>query len=143
MLRDAEIQDLQETVCIQHQIVGLDIAVNEPLLMGRVKRGCRLHRDTPQPGPFRLFPCEMAQGRPDDQLHRDEGRAFHFARFVDVGDVRMIELAGHLGFMQKRAMPDFVRIAKDLQGDLALQAQIHGPPHGPHGAFAQPFDQAV
>ena len=109
-----------------------------------VVQGCgRLQREGAEPGPFRFLPTEAAEGFAQDQFHGDEGGALHLTGLKNVGDVGMVELARHLGFLDQGPVPRLVHVAQDLEGYFALQPQIQCPPDGPHGAFAQSLDQAV
>jgi hypothetical protein len=127
-LREAEVEDLDEVVARDHQVLGLQVAVDDPdavgaresfrCLRGEAERPLREHRPRVQ---------QRAQRVALDQLHRDVGDAVALADVVDRDDVRVVERAGRARFGLESPQP--VRIfadsfRKNLQRHLAAQQQV-------------------
>jgi hypothetical protein len=139
-LREAEIQDLHRAVCAHFDVRGLEIAVNDPLLVC----GFECLRDL-----FRDRQCFIDGNRAArdplreiialDEFHREGGHAPAFFEPIDGSDVRMIERREHFGFALKTSKPIIAsreRRRQNLDRDLTLQLRVGRPIHLPHAAFA-------
>lgn len=81
-----------------------------------------------------------------DVLHRNERHIAGAVDVVDVDDVRVVECGGGLGFLDKAALPIWVRARvrrEDLDGDGAVQARVDRAIHGTQAAFADLGDKRV
>ncbi len=140
---DAEVQDLELTVLREEHVLGLDVAVDDALLVRMEEGRSRLARQVLEGGSVQRPAHQGAQGLAFHQLHGDVGGAVHFPGVVDVGDVRMVELAGQLGLADERLAAQVVGILEDLERHFPFEAQVQGPPDLAHGSFAQPGEQTV
>ena len=90
--RQAEVEDLGETVARDHQVFRLEVAVHDARLMGlrepvgdrggHLQRAPRLHRPGLQ---------NLSQGLPLDELHAEIGLGLRLPEVVDGDDGRMVE----------------------------------------------------
>ena len=84
---------LASPLLVEQHVRGLDVAVDEPVRVGRVERVRDLRGDGD--GPLRrqgaLAPQQRLEVGPVDVAHRDEQAAVGLARLVDRDDVRVVE----------------------------------------------------
>jgi hypothetical protein len=96
-LRDAEVEDLHLAVAVYHDVLGLDVAVNDagslspiddaPEVVGVVQNTAEFAADLRSFSVGNLVGSNVAaQVDAIDELHRDEVVAFHLAMFKDGGD---------------------------------------------------------
>ncbi len=135
--REAEVHDIDAAV-LDHQVLGLEIAVDHALLVRGLDRARRVADE------WDASPPRSAKGRPVDELHRDERAAFMSARFVDSRDVRMIQPARDLRLALEAG--DFVVVARrrreggalqEFQRDPAEELDVVGLPDLAHAPGAQ------
>jgi hypothetical protein len=140
-LREAEIEDFDLAVLVQHDVLGLEIAVDDPLL---VRLGQRA-RDGPRDAQ-RLGDAEPAarhlrlQRGPLDELHRDVDAAVDLADVVDGGDVGVSHRRGGPRLAEEPATPVVTLhrfVGEDLEGDVATEALVERAVHDPHAAHAE------
>lgn len=145
---DAEVGDLQQTAPGQHQVRRLDVAMDDPALMGDGESLRRLHQ---QPGGFmRLDAAVAAQPFGErlalDELHGEEGLPRMFADEVDLHDVRIAELAHRAGLAQE-ALHHFRLMrqcfAHQLDGDMPLQGSFVALVDDAHAAATELADDLV
>ena len=93
---DAEVGDLDLAAGVDQHVAGLDVAVDDAVLVGEGQRGGDVGADLGRPlGRQRtVLADQLAQRPPLHVLHDDEVRAFLLAPVVDGDDVRMIEVGG-------------------------------------------------
>ena len=94
-LREAEVEDLDDAVLRDHDVLGLQVPVDDP---GGVRLGepvGDLAGDVEQ-APRRQRPGlqDFPQGLPLDELHRDEDRGVGGSDVVDRDDVGVIQAGG-------------------------------------------------
>ena len=127
-LREAEVEDLDAAVPRHEDVLGLQVAVDDPFLVRRGEavgdldrlfdRLAHRQRAAGKPGPQRLA---------FEQLLDDVGRAVVLADVVNGGDVGMVEDAGRARLLLEALQA--LRIARegagqDLDRDVAAEARI-------------------
>ena len=145
-LGDPEVEDLDHTVLGEKDVLRLEVAVDDPLLVGGGQATGDLDREL-----HRLAHAQGARGHAVaqrlalEQLGDDVGRpllepSVDLAGVVDGDDVRVVEDAYGAGLLLEAADPVGVRgdlAVQDLEGDLAGEAQVLGPVHLAHAALAE------
>ncbi len=141
-LREAEVQDLHAPVPGDEQVLGLQIAMHDPLLVRRRQAMRNLQRIVDRL-PLRQLPARQrrAQRLPLEQLRHDVRSAVAFIPpdVMDRGDVRMIQNPCRPGLLLETAQA--IRVGRErgrqhLDRDLAAQARILRPIHLSHPARA-------
>jgi hypothetical protein len=138
--RQPEVQNLDAIVGGDRQILGLEIAVRDPLLVRRCEpsrdlQGIRdrfAHVDGTGPQPF-------PQRLPFEQLRHDEWRIRTHADVVHRKDVRTVQRRGRVSFLLESA--EAIGIGRERRGqhldrDVAPKARIAGAIHLAHAARA-------
>jgi hypothetical protein len=151
-LRDPEVDDLHAiatAVRDEEQIVGLEIAMDDPARVGRRQRLGRLHADVDDGGGVQGATAggPLAEGLALQQLHRHVRHPLrqqphvehlHHARMVDrERRARLVEEARGDRRVAHQLGP------KDLDRDPAFQQRMTGLVHDAHPAPAQDADQGV
>ena len=142
---DAEVRNLDRSVLQKHDILGLDIAVDDALVVGVLERAEDLERKVD-----RFFQNDAAaadeiilEGDPFDILHHDILDHVAETDVVDLNDIRMREDRDRLRFVFEPA-EEFavlgVFLLENLHGDGAVVDQIVRPVDEGHSARA---DQAL
>jgi hypothetical protein len=129
-LGEAEVEDLDPAVSGQEEVLRLEVAVDDPLVMGgretardlgRVVEGsCRGEGTPPQPPP---------QGLAFEQLEDDEWCPVVLASVEDHEDVGMVQCARGLRLLREAPLTIGITqpvLVQDLDGDLAGEAGIAG-----------------
>ena len=138
--RDAEVEDLDLPVAGQHQVLGLDVAVDHAVGVGRAHRAHALgmgggqgletlagespellERDRPGHA--------GAQRRALDVLHDDEHVVVELEDVVDRRDPPVVDLAGAPGLAQHRGAPSRVLPlvgTQALERDAAMEQRVLG-----------------
>ena len=137
--RETEVEHLHGAVAAHLDVRGLQIAVDDPLLVRGFERLRDLLRDgqgfVERHGSAR---DALRQIVAFDEFHHEGGHAPAFFEAVDRGDVRMIQGSEHFRFALKTREPigiDRERRRQDLDRDLALEFRVGRPIHLPHPAF--------
>ena len=143
----AEIHNLGTPGGSEHDIVGLDIAVNDPLLVGGLKSPGQLDGQVQSLGQVEGAGAKkLPQVRAVDKLHGDEEPSVGFADLMDGGDMRMVQGGRGLRFpLEAGIFPDpAARVGTDeLEGNEPFQAGVFGLVDNTHSPFAQTFDNQV
>ena len=140
-LREAEVQHLHRAVGPQLDVRGLQIAMNDALLVRGFERLGNLPRDR-QRVVERNRSLERCARRASavDELHaRARCMPSRFLEAVDRGDVRMIQRREHLRFALEPREPIRIgreRLRQDLERDVAIQPRVAGAIHLAHAARA-------
>ena len=127
-LGEAEVEDLDPAVVGHEQVLGLQVPVNDPLLVRRRQPagdldrvvGGLAHRQRAAREP-------RAQRLAFEELRDDVRRTFERTELVDRRDVGVVEPAGGLGFLLEPAQAFGVqreRRGQHLDRDVALQALV-------------------
>ena len=146
-LGDAEVEDLDPPVVRDEQVVGLQVAVDDALVvrggeplgdLARVVDGlARRQRAAVQ---------AAAQRFAFEQLRDDVGRAVVDADVVDGQDVRVIELPGGARLLLEAMQPARIRrerLGDQLDRDVAPETRIARAVDLAHAAGAEPADDLV
>ena len=139
------------TAVLDHDVVGLDVAVNDPAGMSRGQRlgqGQRYEcRHLWQEARLSLVQ-QSSQGGAFDQLGHDVARVFGRGvhEVVDLDDARVFERGHGVGFAAETFGPFASgrdRHAHDLDRYVATKLAIPGPKHGGHGPVAEHVQKQV
>ncbi len=103
-LRQAEVEHFDVPVVAQHDVLRLDVAVDDARLVGRPESARHADTDAEHLTDAQLMLGDLfAQGRAVDVLRGDEMRPIDFADVVDGDDVRVIQCRGGAGLALKAA----------------------------------------
>jgi hypothetical protein len=137
--RDAEIEDLHDAVVAHHDVLGLDIAVDDafPVRGGERSGGVREPADAhPERRVARLDRApERAAG---DELHDDIRRAIVLADVEDGDGVRVVEGRGRAGFAEqaRAALRRGRALREDLERHAPAEADVVRAVDAAHPALA-------
>ena len=154
-LDHAEVGDLHAAALRQEDVVGLDVAMDHPLSVGVGQCLGTFDRDADRVGNRDTSQLRhpFLHALPGDILHGDVMATLRLADRRRGDDVRMVEPAHHLAF----AVEPFDELlvlgnvreenfegngARRVEHD-AVDADLFGLVDGPHGAFAELFDQLI
>lgn len=145
-----EIGDLGDAGLVDDDVLGLDIAVDDALLVGVLEGGRDLGAvaDRLDLGHPSLGLEELAQGVPVHVLHHDETAALVDAGVEHANDVGMLEAGDDAGLTLERR--DCVRIgsggeglAEELDRDPPAESLVLGQPDFGHAAGTEQAFEAV
>ena len=146
--RDPEVHHLHNAFLADHDVGGLDIAMNDAALMREVKRPASLQRiDQLQRNRKVGAPRnQVFQTLSIDQFHGDEGNAALVSHVVHRYDVGVLQAAGGLRLAVKTLKQ--IGIVGDAGGDglqrnEAVDNRVPRAVHHAHGAMAQLADHLV
>ena len=137
---EAEIEDLHVAVRTDHQVLGLDVPVDDPFGVGCGEGPGRLSENPRGLLDLRRAVHQRVQGRAVDQLHHDEWPAFVLPQGVDRADVGMVERRGGPRLAEEPLQPDVVAGVfrrQELQRDLPVELRIARSIDNPHAPPAQ------
>ena len=117
--------------------------MHDALLMGRMEGRGGLGGQLQQGLRIQGAAQDPAKVTALDQLRGQKGLPFGLSNFEDRGNIRMVELAGGPGLLQKQALVFRVRTLQELERHLPFQAQIHRPPDLAKTTFPERFHQPV
>ncbi len=146
--RDPEVHHLHNAFLADHDVGGLDIAVDNAALMREVKRPAglqridKLQRDRKVGAPRN----QVFQAFAIHQFHGDEGNTALIAHVVHRNDVGMLQAAGGLRLAVKAL--EQIRIVGNagrdgFQRDQAVDDRVARAVHHSHGAVSQLADHLV
>ena len=143
----AKVEQLCLSAIGDENIGRLDVAMNDFFGMSRIECIGNLRPQIEHLIDFHRLSVDRVLERLSlHHLHRDERTPFVLADFVDGADVGMVEGGGGLCF----ALESFQRLSgcnqflrKELQGDMAFEAQILRLIHHAHSAAAKLFQDPV
>ena len=146
-LGEAEVQDLDAAVLGDEEVLGLQISMDDPLLVRRSEAVGDLDRVVD-----RLALGQSASGKPRaqrlalEQLRDDIGLALEGADVVDRQDVGVVQGPGRLRLLLEAAQP--LRIARErrrqhLDRDVPLESLVARPVHLAHSSGANLAEDLV
>ena len=137
---EAEVDDLDEPVSSHHDVVGLQVAVDDTRVVGFLEPFAELSGDMSHFRKLERSVLEaLAERRPVDELHRDERRGLEISDLVDGNNVGMVERRGGSSFLLETLPPQSVGAdvrAKDLDGGIAAESGVSRTVELPHPARA-------
>ena len=147
-LRQPEISQVGMPAPVDQHVRRLDVPVHQPTLVRGIERAADLHRNCNRllVGEWTVFKSRL-QVRALDVAHRDVEAAVGIAGLVDRNHIRVIERGGELGLGQEPLAEALVLGQggrEQLQGDVALQAQVLGQVDDAHSSAPEDgFDPIV
>ena len=152
-LGNAEVEHLDLAVGRERDISGLQVAMDDPLLVRRVERIGQLSRHGHglahrQGAALEAIGQRAAGDELEDQksLRARSVAGWNLFEPVDCGDVRMVQRGEDLRFTLEAADAigiQLCRIGEDLDGDVASEAGITRAIHLAHAAFAEFGDDFI
>ena len=140
-LGEPEVQNLREAVLGDHDVLGLQIAMDDAGVVCPSKPVGDLHREIEEPlHGERSGGQQIAQRLALDELHRDVGKRARGADLVDRDDVGMVERRHRSGFLLEAPDPVGLgghRLGQDLEGHVAAEPRVVRPVDLPHAARAE------
>lgn len=138
---DAEVAELHHPLCVEHEVLGLDVAVEQPSTVREVEC-CATGKDCGACFVGRkAFISELVAERPLAPLHDEQADAVVAVdEVVHRHDVRMVERGHHAGFGHEAFAHGWVggkRPRELLDGDLAPQAGVSCPVDDAEGTSPQ------
>ena len=146
-LGEPEVEDLHRVGAADHDVPRLEVAVDDAALVGGGD-GVR-ERDGDLQEAVEGDPAGDDEGRERvalDELHREEEHALGFDDRVDGDDVRVAEGGDGLGLALEQGAAGRVvgdALGQDLDGDVAVEPEVAGPPDDAHAALAELVDQEI
>ena len=138
---DAEIEDLELASLGDHQVMGLDISVNDIVFVGASQAVGNLARVIHDKGKRATLPRnETVKGLPVQPLHGDEVERLLVRDIVHRDDVGMIKGGSQLCFFKEISV-SFPRVqvqgTKNLERDKPVQAAVAHLVDRAHASFTQ------
>ena len=146
-LGQAEVEDLQAAVFRDEDVLGLQVPVNDALLVGGGEAPGGLERELRRPARGKGAGREAAAERlAFEQLRNDVGRSLVRPDVEDRRDVRMVQKAGGFGLLLET--PQAIGVArkalgKDLERDVAAQPRVPRAVDVTHPPGAEPREDFV
>ena len=140
--RDPEVEQLHNALPIDHDVVGLDVAVNDPGIVRVGEPGAQIlhERQAERELQRRRARQPLSQRLAIDVLHRHERATFVFPEVVDNHDVRVTKASQGARFAGE-ALAELlvveVVILEEFDGDEALQTRIPREVQRSHPTFAE------
>jgi hypothetical protein len=135
------VEDFYDAVKTDLDVGGLEIAVDDALLVGGLERIRNLSGNQERFGDRNRTLCDsVGERRPVDELHDERRCGACLLETVNRGDVRMIQRGEDFGFAPEPAEALDIRrelIRKHFDGDSPLQIRIAGAVDLAHPAFAE------
>ncbi len=134
-----EIEELDVPIGPDHDVIRLDVAVDDLRGVRDGERFRDLTRDVDSAFERKAVGRELAEGPPLDQLHRDVAVGPNRAGFVDGDDVGVVERRGQGGLPQEPFDRVFLgagvgheRAPDDFQGNVAPESRVVHSIHFSH-----------
>src|SRR6185503_17743617 len=139
-LRDTEVENFQVSIVPQHQVFGLDVAMNDSSRMSHRECARSLRTDARD---FRYrwgFRAKLTERASFDELHCDEVTRRRLTDFVNGYDVRVIESRSSACFANESLDSDGMKHAatgKKLHHEIAPELGVTGVVQLTHSTRAQ------
>src|SRR5215216_4829320 len=146
-LSDTEIQNLCVTVCLDHDVLRLDIAMNDACCVCDAQSSrylrCESHCCAPSKRPLRKL---MTQGLSFDEFSDNEVKLTVLADFINRDDVRVFECRNSVSFLLEashalRVTGKLTR--EDLDGHVALELLVGRTPNFTHSALTKSLMNSI
>ena len=143
----AEVEDLDRARRVDHDVLGLEVAVDDAAGVGgghRARQGQGDLEEAVEGDAAGLD--ELRQRLAVDELHGEKGRAFRLRDGEDGDDVGMAQGGDGLGFALEEGPPLGIAhraLGQELDGHVAVELEVAGLPDDAHAAFADLLDQAI
>ncbi len=147
-LGDAEVGDHALPELIEHDVVGLDIAVDDAPLVGVSQRAPHVAEQLPDLSRLKLLPLgkHPRQRTAAQQLHHEIDDAAALSDAIDLDDVGVLETGGSPGFAGE-SLDEFgvkgERKWQDLDRNLAFEVSVAGPIDDRHPAAPEFLEELV
>ena len=145
--RQSKVENLGVAALGDENVRGLDVAVDDPLRMGRVERIGDLNRQTKQNiSVDGLAGDEMLQRHPVEKLHDQEGVAILLPNFMNSADIGMIESGSRLRLPLEARQGWGVfdnLIGQKLQGHISVEGYVFCLVDHTHAATTEFLEDAV
>ena len=145
--RETEVEDLDSTVPGEEEILGLQVAVHDALVVGGGQPACDLGRDVERLSRGQRPAADaVAQGLALEQLRHQIDDLLVRADVVDGEHIGVVERARRPRFLLEAAEPvraSRERLWKDLERDVAAEARVVSPEHLAHAARAEQPEHLV
>ena len=140
--RDAEIEDLQHALGVDHQVGGLDVAVDDAGAVRVCQPRAELldHQKPLGEGQRRGAAQDLRERLAGDVLHRHEGQAVGLADVEDDDDVLVAEAGDGPGLADEplaELLVVLVLVLEHLDGDEPLETRVPSQVERPHAAGAE------
>jgi len=146
-LRQAEVENLGIAAWGDENIGGLDVAMNDPGVVGRSQRIGDPDSEREQRFHLQWLAGDaLFQGGALQILHDDEGAAVLFTDVINRADVRVIQGRRSLGLAPESAQGFGIAgevIGQKLESDESLEPAVFGLIDHPHAAVSQFLDDPV
>ena len=146
--RDAEVHDLDVPVAVDHDVLRLDVAVDDAAAVRALDGGEQLQTDADGFVPAQaIVPAdEVFERLALDVLHDDVVGPVGLAPIVDADEVRLVEAGRGLGLPAEALDEGGVvqqSLKEDLDGDAPSEGEILAQVHVGHAAAAELAQHAV
>ena len=146
--RQAKIGQQHVAARVQHDVAGLEIAMQDSLFVRRRQPRAQFagDLDTLVGGKAADPANQRRQILPVHVFHRKEHLAFDLAEIVNAADVGMRNLARDANFVAEARQSGFIAgdaLGQKLERDWLLERQVVGAVDLAHSAFAEQRDDAI
>ncbi len=143
--RDAEIQNPQDAIQVDHDVGGLDVPVHDAFLMRVVEPQGELFDQIELASQRQGSPLPNLFGEREalDELHHDVRLTVLVAEIVDRDDVAVFQVAGRLRLLKKAVAQPLIGGAKELDRDGAANPGIATAIDPSHAAVPEAVDDLV
>jgi hypothetical protein len=142
---EAEVHDADAVVAVDHDVVGLEVAMDEAGGVGGGDPAGGVLEGAQELGPAAgLGAGPGVEALAGDELHGDPDAVDVGADVVDGDDVGVGELGEGLGLAQEADLAAAAGSgAQELEGDLAVEVGVEGGVDDAHGAGAEAIEEDV
>ena len=145
-LGDPEVRDDRTVHLVQHDVVRLDVPMDDPVLVRVVKRVRGLRQELPDLGRRQRTPLfdDVRERLAAEQLHHEVDDAVRPPDAIDGDDVGMLELCGGAGFALEaldEILVERQRERKDLDRYFSVELLVAGLEDDGHSPAAQLLEQ--